>query len=164
MNRKNKTVKQLQAECKNKKVGFMMNWTKAALVKRLEDEDNREKTLAEAQKELVKTKKQAEKDILATKDQAQAEAKKNEAEILKAQKETAQAEERLDDFKGAKKPSDISAMLEGERGRAQVEYDTLHEAIDKISAQKAEIGAKFMEAKRKLEHIDEAIATIKRVL
>ena len=42
MNRKDKTVKQLQAECKKRKIGFMTNWTKLALIKRLEDEDKRE--------------------------------------------------------------------------------------------------------------------------
>jgi len=42
MNRKNNTIKQLQAECKERKIGFMTNWTKIALIKRLEDEDKRE--------------------------------------------------------------------------------------------------------------------------
>ena len=39
MNRKDKTMKQLQAECKKRKIGFMTSWTKMALIKRLEDED-----------------------------------------------------------------------------------------------------------------------------
>ena len=50
MNRKDKTVKQLQAECRKKKVGFMMNWTKVALIKRLEDEDKRDKEILELEK------------------------------------------------------------------------------------------------------------------
>ena len=57
MNRKDKTVKQLQAECRKRKIGFMMNWTKAALIKRLEDEDIREKSILSLQKELDKSKK-----------------------------------------------------------------------------------------------------------
>ena len=55
---KTETVKQLQAECRKRKIGFMMNWTKAALVKRLEDEDNREKfyeqQMANKEKEIDK--------------------------------------------------------------------------------------------------------------
>jgi hypothetical protein len=62
MNRKDKTVKQLQAECKKRKVGFMMNWTKVALTKRLEDEDTREldikKVEDKASKEINKAKKE----------------------------------------------------------------------------------------------------------
>jgi hypothetical protein len=50
MNRKDKTVKQLQAECRKRKVGFMMNWTKVALIKRLEDEDKRDKEILELEK------------------------------------------------------------------------------------------------------------------
>ena len=46
--RTKKTVKQLQAECRKRKVGFMMNWTKIALTKRLEDEDKKDKELSEA--------------------------------------------------------------------------------------------------------------------
>ncbi len=64
MNRKDKTVKQLQAECRKRKIGFMMNWTKAALTKRLEDEDKRElaskKVEDKASKEIDKAKKELE--------------------------------------------------------------------------------------------------------
>ena len=64
MNRKDKTVKQLQAECRKKKIGFMMNWTKVALIKRLEDEDKRELASKEvedkASKEIDKAKKELE--------------------------------------------------------------------------------------------------------
>ena len=64
MNRKDKTVKQLQAECRKRKVGFMMNWTKVALTKRLEDEDKRElaskKVEDKATKEMNKAKKELE--------------------------------------------------------------------------------------------------------
>ena len=52
--RKDKTVKQLQAECRKRKIGFMVNWTKTALVKRLEDEDSREKEILELKEQLDK--------------------------------------------------------------------------------------------------------------
>ena len=65
MNRKDKTIKQLQAECRKRKIGFMMNWTKAALIKRLEDEDTRElaskKVEDDATKEINKAKQELEK-------------------------------------------------------------------------------------------------------
>jgi hypothetical protein len=54
MKRKDKTVKQLQAECRKRKVGFMMNWTKVALIKRLEDEDKRDKGILELEKKADK--------------------------------------------------------------------------------------------------------------
>ena len=44
-NRKNKTINQLRAECRRRKVGFMMTWTKEALIKRLDEEDKRDATL-----------------------------------------------------------------------------------------------------------------------
>ena len=54
MNRKDKTIKQLQSECRKRKVGFMMNWTKVALTKRLEDEDKRDKDILELEKKADK--------------------------------------------------------------------------------------------------------------
>jgi|TARA_Y100000034_G_C6754807_1_gene335769 anti-sigma28 factor (negative regulator of flagellin synthesis) len=50
--RKNKTIKQLQAECRKRKIGFMMNWTKTALTKRLEDEDTKDNELLELKNQL----------------------------------------------------------------------------------------------------------------
>ena len=52
MNRKSDSVKKLQEECKKRNIGFMSSWTKAALIKRLEDEDKREITLDELKKEV----------------------------------------------------------------------------------------------------------------
>ena len=64
IDRNKKTVKQLQAECRKRAVGFMMNWTKGALIKRLEDEDKRElaskKVEDKASKEIDKAKKELE--------------------------------------------------------------------------------------------------------
>ena len=34
---KPKTLKELQAECKKRNIGFMTSWTKMALIRRLED-------------------------------------------------------------------------------------------------------------------------------
>jgi len=60
MNRKEKTIKQLQAECKKRKIGFMTSWTKLALIKRLDDEDKREKSLNELKKEVKDKSEQLE--------------------------------------------------------------------------------------------------------
>ncbi len=69
MKRKSNSIKQLQAECKKRKIGFMMNWTKIALTKRLEDEDKRElankKVEDKASKEITKAKKELELTKLA---------------------------------------------------------------------------------------------------
>ena len=59
-NRKDKTIIQLQAECKKRKIGFMTSWTKLALIKRLEDEDKREKSLNELKKEVKDKSKKLE--------------------------------------------------------------------------------------------------------
>jgi chromosome segregation ATPase len=58
MDRKNKTVKQLQAEMRRRKIGFMLNWTKAALIKRLLEEDKREKDLLNTNEKLEKVEKE----------------------------------------------------------------------------------------------------------
>ena len=55
---KDKTVKQLQAEMRKRKIGFMMNWTKAALIKRLLEENKREKDLLSTNKKLEKVEKE----------------------------------------------------------------------------------------------------------
>ena len=88
MNRKDKTVKQLQAECRKRKIGFMMNWTKAALTNRLEDEDKRElaskKVEDKASKEINKAKKELE--LIQTKhDKNLVELKKSDPEAIKKQ-------------------------------------------------------------------------------
>ena len=47
MNRKEESVKKLQEECKKRSIGFMTSWTKMALIKRLEDEDERDVEIKE---------------------------------------------------------------------------------------------------------------------
>jgi len=69
MNRKDKTIKQLQAECKKRKVGYMMNWTKAALTKRLEDEDTRELDIKNIEDRASKEIDKAKKELKAIKTQ-----------------------------------------------------------------------------------------------
>ena len=63
MNRKDKTVKQLQAECRRRKIGFMMTWTKPALVKRLEDEDKRELATKKIEEDAINEVNKATKEL-----------------------------------------------------------------------------------------------------
>jgi chromosome segregation ATPase len=58
IDRKNKTIKQLQAEMRRRKIGFMMNWTKAALIKRLLEEDTRERDLLDTNEKLERVEKE----------------------------------------------------------------------------------------------------------
>jgi len=59
--RKNSNMKQLQAECKKRNIGFMTSWTKIALIKRLEDEDKRDNEISilkgKIKSEQIKSKK-----------------------------------------------------------------------------------------------------------
>ena len=74
-NRKKLSVKKLQEECKKRNIGFMTSWTKAALIKRLEDEDNRDKELLKLKKQLDEVKAEP-KNLL---DRAQENLKKYKA-------------------------------------------------------------------------------------
>jgi hypothetical protein len=71
MNRKDKTIKQLQAECKKREIGFMTNWTKIALTKRLEDEDKKDKELLEVKETLKKIEEKRDKELLEAKEKLQ---------------------------------------------------------------------------------------------
>ena len=75
MKRKEISVKKLQEECKKRNIGFMTSWTKAALIKRLEDEDNRDKELLKLKRQLDKVKAEP-KNLL---DRAQENLKKYKA-------------------------------------------------------------------------------------
>ena len=83
MNRKDKTVKQLQAECRKRKIGFMMNWTKIALTKRLEDEDRKDKELLEAENVKKEQDKEINKLKAAIKTGIKKAEEKKDSEILK---------------------------------------------------------------------------------
>jgi len=61
MNRKEKTINQLKAECKKRDIGFMTSWTKMALIKRLEDEDSRDDEILKLKKELTEIKEAPKK-------------------------------------------------------------------------------------------------------
>jgi hypothetical protein len=69
MNRKNNSVKKLQEECKEKDIGYMTSWTKAALIKRLEDEDVRETDIIKLKNQLVKLEGLPEKKLENTKEE-----------------------------------------------------------------------------------------------
>ena len=81
--RKDKTVKQLQAECRKRKIGFMMNWTKIALTKRLEDEDRKDKELLEAENVKKEQDKEINKLKAAIKTGIKKAEEKKDSEILK---------------------------------------------------------------------------------
>ena len=146
MNREKENKKELQDECRKRNVGFMATWSKIALMKRLEEEDIREKTLDETVKELAKT--QEEVKLIS---------KKSKEDIGKVKKE-------LDSFEGARKPSDIRAVLKGEHKQAQDSYDEIRKKIDEASAVKVALSLQYDEAKAKLRNIDDAITTLDRVL
>ena len=44
---KEKTIKELQAECNKRNVGFMTTWSKKALIQRLKEEDEKDAEIAE---------------------------------------------------------------------------------------------------------------------
>ena len=71
MNRKDNTIKQLQTECRKREIGFMTNWTKVALTKRLEDEDKKDKELLEVKETLKKIEVKRDKELLEAKEKLQ---------------------------------------------------------------------------------------------
>ena len=71
MNRKDNTIKQLQTECRKREIGFMTNWTKVALTKRLEDEDKKDKELLEVKETLKKIEVKRDKELLKAKEKLQ---------------------------------------------------------------------------------------------
>jgi chromosome segregation ATPase len=83
IDRKNKTVKQLQAEMRRRKIGFMMNWTKAALIKRLLEEDKREGDLLNTNEKLEKVEKERDAVLPDISDKIKLELEKVERKINK---------------------------------------------------------------------------------
>ena len=71
MNRKDSTIKELQAECKKRNIGFMSSWTKLALIKRLEDDDKKDKELLEIKKTLKKIEEGKDKELIKAKEKLQ---------------------------------------------------------------------------------------------
>ena len=121
MNRKDKTMKQLQAECKKRKIGFMTSWTKMALIKRLEDEDNRDK-------EYEKLKSTSEKN------------KKIAASVKKELKKVSPAQIK-DDLKEQliKKAKAKEQRKKQEFNRLQERYQILKTEMNEIGMKKAEL-------------------------
>ena len=133
MNRKDKTVKQLQAECRKRKVGFMMNWTKVALVKRLEDEDNRDKELLEAENVKKEQDKEINKLKAAIKSGVKKAEEKKDGEILKIKNEMLALptmEQEMDDLKLRKIQ---------ERGTLQAEYDKFRDEYTSLRKRMQEL-------------------------
>jgi parvulin-like peptidyl-prolyl isomerase len=109
MKRTKSTVKQLQAECKERKIGFMTSWTKMALIKRLEDEDKREASLDELKKEVEKKDKElkaldpkaVEKKVIAVNRNRLARAEKRWESLTQEQDMHYSEVERIGDIKKA---------------------------------------------------------------
>ena len=109
MKRTKSTVKQLQAECKERKIGFMTSWTKMALIKRLEDEDKREASLDELKKEVEKKDKElkaldpkaVEKKVIAVNRNRLAQAEKRWESLTQEQDMHYSEVERIGDIKKA---------------------------------------------------------------
>mgnify|MGYP003125621195 CR=1 FL=1 len=109
MKRTKSTVKQLQAECKERKIGFMTSWTKMALIKRLEDEDKREASLDELKKEVEEKDKElkaldpkaVEKKVIAVNRNRLARAEKRWESLTQEQDMHYSEVERIGDIKKA---------------------------------------------------------------
>ena len=139
MNRKNNTVKQLQAECRKRKIGFMMNWTKTALTKRLEDEDKRDTVDLKLKKKVAKDLEKKEKKLakaLDTIDVVNSEAAIAKKELNKLDKKV--LEQNAIDSLIKQKQTKLSE-LEGEFKMLQIEQNQLLERNNIVAHKKAEI-------------------------
>jgi hypothetical protein len=147
MNRKDKTVKQLQAECRKRKVGFMMNWTKIALVKRLEDEDKRELEIKKAEdkatKEINKAKKELEAAKIGMKDQKEA-LRKSDPKVV--EKEIIQK---------------MYMNQKNKLANLQRTFDTLHQREIEIEEENNKVAEKKLKIYREIVTIKELMANLK---
>ena len=151
MNRKDKTLKQLQAECRKGKIGFMMNWTKLALIKRLEDEDKREDKLIKAETRADLLEKQATEQVKMIETKAG-------MKIQESEEKKDAAERRL-----REKPEKILDALANELIMAQKEFDKLLVESDKLNEEKQILGKRYVQAQKRVHLAEEAIETIKRI-
>ena len=105
----------------------MMNWTKAALVKRLEDEDNREK-------EILGLKEQLEKETLKLKDELRAKDKTHKMEVhlatKSAKKPLVEAQNKLEKEK---------KLLEGYEERIKIILDEKFTLMQKSQKTRHEV-------------------------
>jgi hypothetical protein len=137
MNRKDKTVKQLQAECRKREIGFMMNWTKAALVKRLEDEDKREKWY-----ERQMANKEKEIDNITVKLIQSQDQNISDKRGVENQKKN-----RLKDHKG---------MLEEEK----INETDIKEKIEKLLSQKVSLSLQWKESINKIKELEAIVKSL----
>jgi len=126
MNRKDKTVKQLQAECRKRKVGFMMNWTKIALTKRLEDEDRKDKELLEAENVKKEQDKEINKLKAAIKSGIKKAEEKKDSEILEIKNKMSSLPSM------EKKMGDLQLRKIQEKGKLEIEYDKFRDEYTRL--------------------------------
>ena len=126
MNRKDKTVKQLQAECKKRKIGFMMNWTKIALTKRLEDEDRKDKELLEAENVKKEQDKEINKLKAAIKSGIKKAEEKKDSEILEIKNKMSSLPSM------EKKMGDLQLRKIQEKGKLEIEYDKFRDEYTRL--------------------------------
>jgi len=136
MNRKDNTVKQLQAECRKRGIGFMTTWTKLALTKRLEDEDKKDKEI----------------DILKSK------SKKDQQLVKKAQKDLKKL-----DYKEIQKniKSDMIIIQEGQIISMREELDLMKREQNTLIERSNEIAVKSIELAKEIKSLEFSVASLK---
>jgi hypothetical protein len=136
MNRKDNTVKQLQAECKKRGIGFMTTWTKLALTKRLEDEDKKDKEI-----EILKSKSKEDQQL-----------------VKKVQKDLKE----LDKSEIEKKvKSDMILMKERRIKALQVKFDILHNRELEIAEENNKVAEEKLKIYKEMESIKELMTSLK---
>ena len=138
MNRKDKTVKQLQAECRKRKIGFMMNWTKAALIKRLEDEDNREK-------EILELKEQLKTETLQLKEQ-----------LAASQKKTGSLRNAAESV-----PDVMLKKAQRELDHEKTKKASLEKTLDVVRIKKSELSDEWVKSNRKIKELEALVKSLK---
>ena len=153
MNRKDKTVKQLQAECRKRKVGFMMTWTKVALIKRLEDEDKRDAANLKLEKKASKDLEEKEKKLvraLNTIDTANSEAAIAKKALGKLDKKT--LEQNAIDSLIKQKQTMLSKL--------KAEFDTLQKEQDRLLQENSIVAHKKAVINKEIESINLMIKSL----
>jgi hypothetical protein len=147
MNRKNKTVKQLQAECRKRKIGFMMNWTKIALTKRLEDEDKRDASRLKLEESTAKNIKDKQDKL-------------NEQQIQMEQYTKALG--KLDKSEIERKiKSDMIVMQERKLISMREELDRMKREQNILIEKSNEIARESIELAKEIKSLEFSVATLK---
>ena len=155
MNRKDKTVKQLQAECRKRTIGFMMNWTKIALTKRLEDEDRKDKELLKAENVKKEQEEEINKLKAAIKSGIKEAEEKKDREILKIKKEMS-ALPSMD-----KEMSDLKLRKIQEKALLTRKYNQLHDKQTKLKTEINHISNLKIEMGNDIAGLDTFIKSLK---